>query len=199
MTPRQTLCTLSVAVALLAPAAAGGDELTGSGIVSVGIGGAGARTVSITSGDVRSRGSLIVTFQGDPATCAAAGTCGTSGTVTWRPADDYRLEAGEFALRSGKRSLSVFLLPHYGAHGPPSPCRRSTARGLTAAPVSAPTPPAVPAYMRSRAPYRVYPSGSCPRAPATSSPRAAPDRRQPTSPRCCPPGGFLARHCARVT
>jgi hypothetical protein len=99
--------TLAAAITLLAPAVAGGQS-----DVIVGFGGDVVRQTSVP---VTLDGGLSVDFHSDAATCAVAGRCGLSGTVSWRPARKAQLYVIE-----GKRSASAFLFGPPGFEGEPS-------------------------------------------------------------------------------
>jgi hypothetical protein len=99
---------LATGVSLMSPGPSAAQG-TGSTTVSFAVSGGGT-PIAQFSVPVHFEGQLAVTFRGDPATgCAAAGTCGYSGTVYWRPPSEGSLEIDEFR-QHGRTSVAGHLV-----------------------------------------------------------------------------------------
>ena len=91
-----------------------------------------ARVVAQRRSAVRVSGELVVTYEGDPATCAAVGRCDVRGTMTWRPPRRQNLFLVELSDR-GKRSVQASLFPeNFGPAETVSQVRRARSTGGTA-------------------------------------------------------------------
>lgn len=111
---RRALLVLTLALALLEAPAAFGQN------IAIGVFGGSAPTSTVFA-SAHVRGAVTVDFHGDAAAgCAAAGTCGLSGTVTWQPSDSADLIA--FGLRRhGHAYEQGFLAFGSGGEGEPRP------------------------------------------------------------------------------
>lgn len=132
---RSVLLALALAASLV-PATARADEFDsevdfGSGIF-LAADSPTARVVAQSRSVVRVSGELVVTFEGDPATCAAAGRCDARGMVTWRPARVNDLYLSDIADR-GRRSVLAVLFPgNYSGLESVAQVRRARTTGGTA-------------------------------------------------------------------
>lgn len=130
---------LAIALAAAVPGTASAGEFAGgastfrfgSGIF-VATDSPTARVVAQRRSAVRVSGEMVVTYAGDPATCAAVGRCDVRGTMTWRPPRGQNLYLVELADR-GKRSVQASLFPeHFADVETVSQVRRARSAGGTA-------------------------------------------------------------------
>jgi len=108
-----------VALAALASSPPVSAQNGGSSVVLFAFGvPAGAKLVSETNVPIRVAGQLTVAFHGDVATgCAAAGLCGYSGTIVFRPrSGDLAVETYRRHDRIG-RQVFLSLRPGVGGYG----------------------------------------------------------------------------------
>lgn len=110
---RRAAAVLAVVVAstvLASPAAAQSAGVLGgdAGIYLVG-GPPGATIVAQSRSVVSLTGEMVVEYEGDPATCAPAGRCGTSGTIVWRPERPAELYLSDVADRRRRSVLASYF------------------------------------------------------------------------------------------
>lgn len=82
--------------------------------------------------NVRVRGAVVVEYGGDAARgCAAAGTCGTSGRVVWRPGERGLMLLVEYVVRGRRQSFGLLGLGGpFGPAGTVAQVRRATPAGV---------------------------------------------------------------------
>ena len=102
------LLLVVAALAAGASSAWAGGETTGS-VFYVTSGGSDERLIAERRSVVTVSGEVVVTFEGDPATCGAVGRCDMRGTLTWRPSRRHDLYLADVAKRAG-RSVSVGMV-----------------------------------------------------------------------------------------
>ena len=101
--------TLAALVPASAPAQSTGEFTSGTGVI-LGLESPTAEVVAQSRSVVTVSGELVVAFEGDPGTCAAAGRCDTRGTVTWRPSRSLNLYLSDVVDR-GKRTVHATVFP----------------------------------------------------------------------------------------